>query len=95
MVRLQVDVLPQSSVAVQVRVTLKLAGQLPGVVASLKLIATEASQASVALAAPKVGAVVQFTGLTTVGHVMLGGVLSCTTIVRLQEEELPQSSVAT
>ena len=68
--------LPQSSVAVQVRVTLKLPGQDPGVEASLNEIATEASQASVALAAPKVGAVVQFTGLTTVGHVMLGGIRS-------------------
>ena len=76
MVRLQVAVLPQSSVAVQVRVTLKLAGQLPGVVASLKVMATEASQASVAVAAPNVGVEPQATGDTTVGQVMLGGTRS-------------------
>ena len=76
MVRLQVAVLPQSSVAVHVRVTLKLAGQLPGVVASLNVMATEASQASVAVAAPKVGVDPQATGDTTVGQVMLGGTRS-------------------
>ena len=74
--RLQVAVLPQSSVAVQVRVTLKLAGQLPGVVASLNVIATEVSQASVAVAAPKVGVDPQATGDTTVGQVILGGTRS-------------------
>ena len=76
MVRLQVEVLPQSSVAVQVRVTLKLAGQLPGVVASLKLIATDASHASLAVAAPKDGVEPQATGDTTDGQVMLGGIRS-------------------
>ena len=69
-------------------------GQLPGVVASLKVMATLGSQASVAVAIPKVGIAVQLTGDATEGHVSDGGVKSCTEIVRLQEEVLPQSSVA-
>jgi hypothetical protein len=50
MVPLQVAVLPQSSVAVQVLVTAYSAGHAPGVVTSSKVIITEASQASVAVA---------------------------------------------
>src|SRR6188474_2916354 len=92
-VRLQVAVLPQSSVAVQVRVTLGIPVQLAEVT-SLKLMDTEASQASLAVAAPKVGTAGQLIGDTTVGQVMLGGVISCTAIVRLQVAVLPQSSVA-
>ena len=76
MVLLQVEVLPQSSVAVQVRVTEKLAGQLPGVVASLNVMATLASHASLAEAAPKEGVDPQATGEETAGHVMLGGIRS-------------------
>ena len=94
MARLQVDVLPQSSVAVQVRVTVYSAGQLPGVVTSLKLMATEGSQASVAVAAAKVGVAGQLIGDTTTGQVMAGGVISCTLMERLQVDVLPQSSVA-
>ena len=63
-------------------------------VASEKLMATEGSQASLAVAAPKVGTVGQSIGDTTVGQVMLGGVISCTAMVRLQVDALPQSSVA-
>ena len=92
-VRLQVAVLPQSSVAVQVRVTLGIPVQLAEVT-SLKEMDTEASQASLAVAAPKVGVAGQLIGDTTVGQVMLGGVISCTLIVRLQVAVLPQSSVA-
>src|SRR4030095_10590699 len=94
MARLQVAVLPQSSVAVQVRVTVYSAGQLPGVVTSLNVIATEGSQASLAVAAPKVGVAGHMIGDTTVGHVMAGGVISCTLMERLQVDVLPQSSVA-
>ena len=72
-VREQVAVLPQSSVAVQVRVT---PPWQPGVVTSLNVIDTEASQASLAVAAPKAGPAGQLTGDTTVGQVMLGGVMS-------------------
>jgi len=54
-VRLQVEVLLQSSVAVQVLVTLYSLAQSPGVIWSLKVIVTLASQASVAVAMPKLG----------------------------------------
>ena len=74
--RLHVAVLPQSSVAVQVRVTLKLAGQLPGVETSLKVMATLGSHASVAVAAPNDVVEPQATGDTTVGQVILGGMRS-------------------
>ena len=95
MERLQAEVLPQSSLATQVRVTVYSAGQEPGVVTSLNTMVTFGSQASLAEAAPKVGTAGQSMGDTTVGQVMEGGVMSCTTMVWLQEEVLPQSSVAT
>jgi hypothetical protein len=95
-VLLQVEVLPQSSVAVQVLVTLYSCGHIPlGVVTVEKVILTEASQPSVAVAVPKEGTAGQLIGETTFGHVITGGVLSTTTIVLLQEAVLPQSSVAT
>jgi len=74
---LQVDEFPQSSVAVQVLVTVSSAGHVPGVVTSAKVIVTVASHASVAVAKPKVGvkgqSIVSF-GIT--GHVMTGAVVS-------------------
>ena len=74
---LQVDEFRQSSVAVQVLVTVSSAGHVPGVVTSAKVILTVASQASVAVANPKVGvkgqSMVSF-GIT--GQVMTGGVVS-------------------
>ena len=74
---LQVDEFPQSSVAVQVLVTVSSAGQVPGVVTSAKVMSTTASQASVAVANPKVGvkgqSMVSF-GIT--GQVITGGVVS-------------------
>ena len=73
MVRLHVAVLPQSSVAVQVRV---IPPWQPGVVTSLNEMATLGSQASVAVATPKLGCAGQFNGLTTFGQVMLGGTRS-------------------
>ena len=76
MARLQVAVLPQSSVAVHVRVTVYSAGQSPGVVASEKDTATLGSQASEAVAAGNVGVAGQLMGEVTVGQVMLGGVMS-------------------
>jgi hypothetical protein len=93
MVRLQVDVLPQSSVAVQVRVTEYSAGHEPGVVTLLDVISTLTSHRSEAVAAPKLG-VFGHSTLDTEGHVIEGGVLSVTEMVRLQVAELPQSSVA-
>src|SRR6187401_1619024 len=92
---LQVDEFPQSSVAVQVLVTVSSAGHVPGVVTSAKVISTAASQASVAVANPKIGvagqSIVSF-GIT--GQVMTGAVVSCTNIVALQVDDLPQESVA-
>ena len=94
MVRLQVIVLPQSSVAVHVRVTLKVPGQLPGVVTVVKVTTTLASQASVAVAVPNEATAGQLMGEVTDGQVMTGGVTSRTETVRLQVDVLPQSSVA-
>ena len=51
MVLLQLDVFIQSSVAVQVRVTLYSCGQEPGVIRSLEVITGDGSQASAAVAA--------------------------------------------
>ncbi len=55
--------LPQSSVAVQVRVTLYVPAHDPCVVASVNVIATVASQASVAVGAVKTGTAGQLIGL--------------------------------
>jgi len=92
---LQVDEFPQSSVAVQVLVTVSSAGHVPGVVTSANVIVTVASHASVAVAKPKVGvngqSIVSF-GIT--GQVMTGAVVSCTNIVALQVDEFPHESTA-
>ena len=93
-VRLQDAEFPQSSVAVQVRLTETVPGQFPGVVTSVKVIDTLASQASVAVTIPNVGVAGQLMGDVTEGHVITGGVTSCTMIVLLQVAVLPQSSVA-
>src|SRR5258706_90 len=92
-VLLHVEELPQSSVAVQVRVTENSCGQLPGVVVSANVGITLGSHKSEAVAAPKEGLAGHST-LDTVGHVIVGAVLSVTEIVLLQVEEFPQSSVA-
>jgi len=94
MVPLQVAVLPQSSVAVQVLVTLKLPGHVPGVVISANVTVTLGSHASVAVGGVNTGNAGQLTGVVCATHVIVGGVTSCTTIVRLQVAVLPQSSVA-
>jgi hypothetical protein len=62
-VRLQVDEFAQSSVAVQVLVTLKVPAQVPGVVASEKVIATVASHASVAVGGVNTGVAGQLIGV--------------------------------
>ena len=62
-VPLQEAVLPQSSVAVQVRVTLYVPAQDPGVVASLKVMVTLRSQASVAVGATNTGSKGQLIGV--------------------------------
>ena len=93
-VRLQLEEFPQASVAVQVRVTEYSCGQSPGVVESEKVMVGLASQASVAVAAPKFGVAGHSIGVLTVGQLITGGVVSTTQMVRLQVDELPQSSVA-
>ena len=68
--------------------------QVPGVVTSENVIATVRSHASVAVGATNTGKAGQAIGVTCVAHVMVGGVISCTTMVPLQVAVLPQSSVA-
>lgn len=64
MVRLQIAVLPQSSVAVHVRNKVYSCGQVPGVVASDDEIATLASHASVAVGGPQTGVLGHSIGVT-------------------------------
>ena len=94
MVPLQVAVLPQSSVAVQVLVTLKLPGHVPGVVTSEKVRVKLRSHASVAVGAKNAGVAGQLIGVVWATQVMVGGVISWITIVALHVAVLPQSSVA-
>src|SRR5690349_3543505 len=63
-VLLQVDILPQSSVPVQVRVVLYVPGQLPATVASMKVIVTLRSQASVVIGGRKIGVDGELIGVT-------------------------------
>src|SRR4030095_3899579 len=84
MVRLQVEGLPQSSVAVQVRVTENSARQLLGVVTLLAAISTLTSQASDAVAGPNEGEPGHSTVGLGLGQVITGAVLSVTEMVRLQ-----------
>ena len=81
MVRLQVEVLPQSSVAIQVRLVLDVPVQVPGVVTSMNVIATLASQASVAVGGLKTGVFGQLIGVVCATQVIVGGVSSTTVIV--------------
>ena len=67
---------------------------VPGVVRSEKVNVTLRSHASVAVGATNAGKAGQAIGVTCVAQVMVGGVISCTTIVELQVAVLPQSSVA-
>ena len=76
-----VEALPQSSVAVQVRVTLYICGHVPGVVTSPKVNETVASQASVAVGVVKTGMLGQKTVLGAGRVLRTGAVLSVTLIV--------------
>jgi len=66
----------------------------PCVVASVKVIVTVASQASVAVGGVNIGTAGQLIGVVCATHVIVGGVISRTTTVPLQVAVLPQSSVA-
>jgi hypothetical protein len=90
-VALQVLVLPQSSVALQIRVFT--VGQLPLGVVLTTTTSTVASQASVAVALPHTTAAGQSI-VVLAGQVIDGAVISRTVIVALQVDVLPQSSVA-
>jgi len=94
MVPLQVAVLPQSSVAVHVLVTLYVPTHEPAVVVSTKDKSTVASQASVTVGAVNTGSDGQSTGDICPTHIIVGGVVSSTTMVSLQVAVFPQSSVA-
>ena len=61
---------------------------------SEKVITTVRSHASVAVGATNAGNAGQAIGEVCVTQVIVGGVISCTTIVPLQVAVLPQSSVA-
>ena len=93
-VPLQVAALPQSSVAVHVRVTLYVPAHEPAVVASEKVIVTLASQLSIAVAIPKSGTAGQSIMLANSGHEIVGGVESSTVIVCAHVLVLPHSSSA-
>jgi len=66
------------------------------VVTSLTNVTTGVEHASVAVTDPIFGAGTWLAHwkVTAAGHVMVGGVISCTTIVLLQLAVFPQSSVA-
>jgi hypothetical protein len=89
--------LPQSSVAIQVRVIVLSWGHAPGAATSLKVRDAVASQLSVAVATPVLaGKVLAVHSIVTLaGQVMTGGVLSSMDIDCVQVLVLPQSSKAT
>jgi hypothetical protein len=76
MVRLQVAVFPQSSVAVHVLVVLYVFGQDPGVLTSEKVMLTLGSQVSDAVGGLNTGVAGQLIGVVCATQVMVGGVLS-------------------
>jgi hypothetical protein len=69
-------------------------GHVPGVVTSEKVTVTLGSHASVAVGGVNTGVAGQLIGVTWLAQVMVGGVISCTTMLALQVAVLPQSSVA-
>ena len=68
--------------------------QVPGVETSEKVIATVRSHASVAVGGVNTGVAGHAIGDVCVTQVIVGGVISCTTIDLLQVAVFPQSSVA-
>ena len=94
---MQVFILPQSSVAFQVRVMVYSCGHVcEATVTSVKVTFGIASQLSVAVALPVFpGKVLAVHSMVTLfGQVIIGGVLSSTRMVWLHVFILPQSSVA-
>src|SRR5216683_1019742 len=91
---LQLAELLLQSVAVQVRVTVLVPGQLPAVTTSLEVTTGLGSQVSLTDGAGKTGAFGHWIGDTATGQVIVGGVVSMTTTVWLQVAELLLQSVA-
>ena len=94
MVCVAVKVLPQASVAVQVRVMLYDPAQVPVVVASAKVRVNALPQASMAVAASNTGTSGQFIVDGAGRAAITGAVTSCTVMVWLAVEVLLQASVA-
>src|SRR6185436_1104167 len=94
MVWLAVLLLPQASVAVQVRVTLYEPAQAPLVFTSAKVSVKALPQASVAVATAKTGVAGQLMVLGAGRVAITGAVVSTTLIVWLAVLLLPQASVA-
>jgi hypothetical protein len=92
----QVLVLPQSSVAVHVRLIVRSCGQLPAMVTSEKVGTTDGSQPSMAVALPVFeGSVLAVQRMVILaGQVITGAVISDTVITWMQFVPLPQSSWA-
>ena len=90
----QLAELPQSSVAVQVRVTVYVPAHAPGVVTSANVTVRVGSHASVAVGAGNTGLAGHWIGEVAVGQLITGGVVSITTTVWLHDAELPLQSVA-
>src|SRR5688572_19689650 len=95
MVALHDAELPQSSRATQVRINVYSWSHDPGMESVVKVTSTRPSQPSVTVGASKTGNEPHSIGLTTSAHVIIGSVLSCTSMVALHDAELPQSSIAT
>ena len=75
-VPLHVELFPQSSVAIQVRVKLYVPAQEPGVVLSVNVITTSTSHSSVAEGAVNTGPDGQLIGVGCETHVIVGAVMS-------------------
>src|SRR5438093_4487827 len=92
----QVDVLPQLSVAVQVRVMTYLPAQLPGAVTSLWVLLATPLQVSLALALPVSAGSVEAvqTTLTLAGQVITGPTVSVTVMVWSQVDVVRQLVLA-
>src|SRR6266568_2322826 len=91
---LQSAVLPQASVARQVRVASKVLPQWPAVLVTvLRMVMVALPQVSLAVGASKDQALVHSTVLLGT-QVMVGGVVSTTVTFWLQSAVLPQASVA-
>ena len=94
MVCVAVEVLPQASVAVQVLVVLYDPAHDPGVVTSLEVRVNALPQASTAVAMANTGVDGQSRVVAAGKAAITGAVISCTWMVCVAVEVLPQASVA-